>query len=115
MVGFILYPCSVLILKREDESPAYSLLNINKLLGAIHKRRRNILGGGGLKFRCCKILEGRSWVNQGQNFDIGVKNSQKNSDVFYGWPPIINWNSDKCFWYEKGLDLLCTYDSIIRK
>ena len=30
------------------------------LLGAIHKRRRNILGGeGGLKFRCCKILEVR--------------------------------------------------------
>ena len=30
-------------------------------LGAIHKRRQNILGGkGGLKFRCCMILEGRS-------------------------------------------------------
>ena len=28
--------------------------------GAIHKRRQNILGGeGGLKFRCCKILEGK--------------------------------------------------------
>ena len=27
---------------------------------AIHKRRRNILGEeGGLKFQCCKILEGR--------------------------------------------------------
>ena len=56
-------------------------------LGAIHKRRRNILGGkGGLKFRCCKILEGRSQVNQGQNSDMGeggIKNGQKNSDVFY--------------------------------
>ena len=29
--------------------------------GAIHKRRRNILRGeGGLKFRCCKLLEGKS-------------------------------------------------------
>ena len=29
--------------------------------GAIHKRRRNILGDeGGLKLRCCMILEGRS-------------------------------------------------------
>ena len=41
-------------------------------LGAIHKRHRNILGGeGGLKFRCCNKLEGRSWVNRGQNFDMG--------------------------------------------
>ena len=30
-------------------------------LGAIHKRRRNILGGEeGLKFQFCKILEGKS-------------------------------------------------------
>ena len=60
------------------------------MYGAIHKRRRNILGGeGGLKFRCCKILEGRSWVNHGQNFDMGeegIKNGQKSSDVFYGRP-----------------------------
>ena len=28
-------------------------------------------GGGGLKFRCCKILEGRNYVNQGQNSDMG--------------------------------------------
>ena len=34
---------------------------LSEELGAIHKRRRNILGGkGGLKFRCCKILEGGS-------------------------------------------------------
>jgi hypothetical protein len=40
--------------------------------GAIHKTRRNILGGeGGLKVRCCKILEGRSEVKQGQNSDMG--------------------------------------------
>ena len=35
------------------------------------------------------MLEGRSWVNQGQNSDMGeggVKNEQKNSDVFYGRP-----------------------------
>ena len=45
---------------------------VNKL-GPIHKRRRNILGGGEgcHKFRCCKILEGRSLVNQGQNSDMG--------------------------------------------
>ena len=31
------------------------------VIGAIDKRRRNILGGeGSLKLRCCKILEGRS-------------------------------------------------------
>ena len=30
-------------------------------LGAIHKRHQNILGGEkGLKFQCCKKLEGRS-------------------------------------------------------
>ena len=60
------------------------------MYGAIHKRRLNILGGEwGLKFRCCKILEGRSWVNHGQNFDMGeegIKNGQKSSDVFYGRP-----------------------------
>ena len=46
-------------------------------------------GVGGLKFRCCKILEGRSYVNQGQNFNMGeggIKNSQTNSNVFYGGP-----------------------------
>ena len=26
---------------------------------------------GGLKFQCCKISKGRSWVNQGQNSDMG--------------------------------------------
>ena len=38
-------------------------------------------GSGGLKFFSCKKLEGRSQVNQGQNFDmgeVGIKNSQKN-------------------------------------
>ena len=37
-------------------------------------------GRGGLKFRYCKILEGRSSVNQGQNSDMGeggIKNCQK--------------------------------------
>ena len=57
---------------------------------AIHKRRQIVLEGrGGLNFRCCKILEGKSWINQGQYSDLvegGVKNGQKNSDVFYGRP-----------------------------
>ena len=42
---------------------------------------------GGLKFQCCKILEGRGYVKQGQNSDMGeggIKNGQRNSDVFYG-------------------------------
>ena len=45
-------------------------------------------GQGGFIFRCCKILEGISQVNQGQNSDMGeggIKNGQKNSNVFYGW------------------------------
>ena len=40
-------------------------------------------GRGGLK------LDGRSKVNHGKNSDMGeggIKNSQINSDVFYGWP-----------------------------
>ena len=48
------------------ENMAYVLMKIKRKMcylrqiGAIHKRRRNILGGEwGLKFRCCKILEGR--------------------------------------------------------
>ena len=44
---------------------------------------------GGFKFRWCKILEGRSQVNQGQNSDMGeggIKNSQKSFDVIYGQP-----------------------------
>ena len=61
---------------------------INLGSGATHKRRQNILGGEeGLKFQCCKKLEGRSLVNKGQNSDMGeggIKDGQKNSDVFYG-------------------------------
>ena len=57
----------------------------NKTLGVIHKRRRNILGVRGVSNSDVAI--GRSWVNQGQNSDMGeggIKNGQKNSDVFYG-------------------------------
>ena len=46
-------------------------------------------GGGGLKFRCCKKLEGRSKVNQGQNSDMregGIKNVQKNFKSFMDGP-----------------------------
>ena len=45
---------------------------------------------GGLKFRYCKILEGRGLANQGQNSDMGergVKYDQKISDGFYGRTP----------------------------
>ena len=53
--------------------------------GAIYKRRLNILGGEGcLKFLCCKILEGRSWVNQCQNSDMeeGGRGYQKRPKKF---------------------------------
>ena len=57
-------------------------------------------GGRGLKFRWCKILEGRSCVNQGQNSDMGeggIKNGQKKSNVFYGRPL-----SMKCLASQEG-------------
>ena len=60
-------PCSWQKKKKEKYSRLHLLLTGLHLwseifvIWAIHKRRRNILGGreGGLKFRCCKILEGR--------------------------------------------------------
>ena len=59
-----------------------------------HKRCRNILGWEEvLKFRSCKILEGRGQANQGRNFNMGeggIKKGPKNSDVFYGRPPTCN-------------------------
>ena len=49
----------------------------------MQKRRQNILGGrGGLKFRCCKILEGRRQVNQGQNSNMGKGGYQKRPKEF---------------------------------
>ena len=47
------------------------------------------LWGGGLKFWCCKKIEGRSSVNQRQNSDMGeggLKTAKKNSDIFCGRP-----------------------------
>ena len=32
------------------------------------------------------MLEGRGYVNQGSNSDMGIKNGQKNPDVFNGRP-----------------------------
>ena len=80
----------------------------------IHKRRRNILGGGeakgGLKFLCCNKLEGRNQVNQGLNSDMGdggIKNGQKNSDVFYGQPLTVFWLK----FYEFESNFLLIYDT----
>ena len=46
---------------RPSASSVFKIPKFPSRIGAIHKRRRNILGGEwGIKFRCCKILEGRS-------------------------------------------------------
>jgi hypothetical protein len=63
-------------------------------------------GRGRLKFRCCKILEGKSKVNQGQNSDMGkggIKNGQKNSDVFYGWPLSLP-NAYKLMCFDRNIN-----------
>ena len=63
---------------------SYVLIKFWNFLNTIHKRCWNTLGGS--HFRCCKILEERSKVNQGQNFEMGeggIKHGQKISDNFY--------------------------------
>ena len=64
---------------------------------AIHKRRWNILGWEWrLKFRCCKILEGRSLVNQDQNSDLGEgvsKTAKKIPTSFMDGPLGVSWTT----------------------
>ena len=86
-VQSFLFYCSFSIRLRSNQETSITHVHI---LGTIHKRHRNISGGvEGLKFRCCKILEGRSWVNQGQNSDMGeggIKNCQKIPTSFMDGP-----------------------------
>ena len=68
--------------EKSQNATSRSLKEKLKVSGAIHKRRRNILGErGGLEFRSCKKLEGRSKF---RHWGGGIKNALKNFDVFYG-------------------------------
>ena len=55
------------------------------LLGAIHKRHRNILGGGGSQIPMLQDIRRQKLGKAGQNCDMGeggIKNDQKNPTSF---------------------------------